>query len=31
MAEGEVMEAVILRFYLNLKNITWSGKSQGIF
>ena len=31
MTEGEVMEAVIFGLYLDLKNMTWSGKSQGIF
>ena len=28
MTEGEVMEAVIFLLYLDLKNMTWSGKSQ---
>ena len=28
MAEGEVKEAVIFGTYLDLKNMTWSGKSQ---
>ena len=29
MTEGEVIEAVIFRLYFDLKNMTWSGKSQG--
>ena len=29
MTEREVMEAVIFGLYLDLKNMTWSGKSQG--
>ena len=29
MAEWEDMEAIIFGLYFDLKNMTWSGKSQG--